>query len=253
VNAPRLICLTALVTLLFAGAAYADGTYQRTDERKKTLVWNNDPKPDDAASWSGDRDEEGYATGPGTLKWFRRERTFLTGSNILSPRKTLISSYSGTMDHGKFSGNVTTVDHGRTFHAKFTDGHKTGRWVAGPLVTKAESAEAPAVVKKAERAAPETSTEIASEAPAENASEEKAESRKAEEAAANAPAEGPTEQENVQRPASPQTNESSIRKPEKVSESRIAQASSEEPDQSPTPRAPATKKAALQPGAVRAI
>src|SRR5205823_1886006 len=33
----------------------------------------------------------------------------------------------------------------------------------------------------------------------------------------------------------------------------IAQASTEESDQSPAPRAPATKKNALQPGAVRAI
>src|SRR5439155_6625929 len=110
VKAPGFIVFGALLLLLIlAKGALADGAYQRTDDRKKTLVWNNDPKPDDAASWSGDRDEDGYATGPGTLKWFRRERSFLTGSNILSPRKTLISSYPGTMEHGKFTGNVTTV------------------------------------------------------------------------------------------------------------------------------------------------
>src|SRR5207253_883961 len=132
---------------------------------KKTLVWNNDPRPGDAATWSGDRDSEGYATGPGALKWFRRDKSFITGSNILAPRKTLISSYVGTMAHGKFEGGVTTVDHGKTYHATFADGHKKGRWTAGPLIAKAESAEAATVIKKAERAEPETSTSVTSEAP----------------------------------------------------------------------------------------
>src|SRR5712664_128510 len=126
-KAGRFIVFGASVLLLiFAQGALADGAYLRTDDHKKTFVWNNDPKPDDAATWSGDRDAEGYATGPGTLKWFRREQSFITGSNVLSPKKTLISSYSGTMVHGKFSGGVMTVDHGKTYHATFVDGHTNG-------------------------------------------------------------------------------------------------------------------------------
>src|SRR4029077_10789815 len=113
----------------------------------------NNPKSDDTATWSGGRDAEWYATGPGTLQWFRTDRSFTTGSNIFAPKKTLISSYSGTMVHGKFSGGVTTVDHGKTYHATFVDGHNEGRRPGGPVTTKAESAEPPAAAEKPERTA----------------------------------------------------------------------------------------------------
>ena len=239
VKAPGFIVFGALLLLLIlAKGALADGAYQRTDDRKKTLVWNNNPKPDDTATWSGDRDAEGYATGPGTLQWFRTDRSFTTGSNVFSPKKTLISSYSGTMVHGKFSGGVMTVDHGTTYHATFVDGHNNGRWTAGPVVTKAESAEPAAAAEKPERTASATSTEVASESSkTKKISEEKTQPRVAEETSADIPAAGPEESEvSGQR--------------SKVSKSATA---SEEPEQSATPRAPVTRKAALAPGAVRAI
>jgi hypothetical protein len=270
VNALRLVLLTVLLTLILASGAYADGTYQRTDDRKKALVWNNDPQPGDAANWSGDRDADGYATGPGKLQWFRVERGFLTGSNIAGRRRTPISSYSGTMVHGKFEGGVMTVDHGKTYHATFADGHKKGRWITGPLVTKAERAETEAPAEKPETGRTATSPETASEIRrAERVPTEKAESRVAEESTSDIPAEGPAEsevsgqktevskstaveKENVERPpiAEKAAKESS---PEKTSQPLIAQASTEEPDQSSTPRAPVNRKAALEPGAVRAI
>ncbi len=239
VKAPGFIVFGALLLLLIlAKGALADGAYQRTDDRKKTLVWNNNPKPDDTATWSGGRDAEGYATGPGTLQWFRTDRSFTTGSNVFSPKKTLISSYSGTMVHGKFSGGVMTVDHGTTYHATFVDGHNNGRWTAGPVVTKAESAEPAAAAEKPERTASATSTEVASESSkTKKISEEKTQPRVAEETSADIPAAGPEESEvRSQR--------------SKVSKSATA---SEEPEQSATPRAPVTRKAALAPGAVRAI
>ncbi len=239
VKAPGFIVFGALLLLLIlAKGALADGAYQRTDDRKKTLVWNNNPKPDDTATWSGGRDAEGYATGPGTLQWFRTDRSFTTGSNVFSPKKTLISSYSGTMVHGKFSGGVMTVDHGTTYHATFVDGHENGRWTAGPVVTKAESAEPAAAAEKPERTASATSTEVASESSkTKKISEEKTQPRVAEETSADIPAAGPEESE-----VSGQRSE--------VSKSATA---SEEPEQSATPRAPVTRKAALAPGAVRAI
>ena len=239
VKAPGFIVFGALLLLLIlAKGALADGAYQRTDDRKKTLVWNNNPKPDDTATWSGGRDAEGYATGPGTLQWFRTDRSFTTGSNVFSPKKTLISSYSGTMVHGKFSGGVMTVDHGTTYHATFVDGHNNGRWTAGPVVTKAESAEPAAAAEKPERTASATSTEVASESSkTKKISEEKTQPRVAEETSADIPAAGPEESE-----VSGQRSE--------VSKSATA---SEEPEQSATPRAPVTRKAALAPGAVRAI
>jgi len=232
VKAPGFIVFGALLLLLIlAKGALADGAYQRTEEHKKTFVWNNNPKPDDTATWSGGRDAEGYATGPGTLQWFRRDRSFTTGSNVFSPKKTLISSYSGTMVHGKFSGSVMTVDHGKTYHATFVDGHEKGRWTAGPVVTKAESVETGVAAEKPERTASATSTEVASESSkTKKISEEKTQPRAAEETSADIPAAGPEESE--------------------VSRSATA---SEEPDQSATPRAPVTRKAALAPGAVRAI
>src|SRR5882724_11371061 len=79
VKAPGFIVFGALLLLLIlAKGALADGAYQRTDDRKKTLVWNNNPKPDDTATWSGGRDAEGYATvhasvvpnGPKFHHWF---------------------------------------------------------------------------------------------------------------------------------------------------------------------------------------
>jgi hypothetical protein len=259
VNAPRLVCLTVLLTLLSASGAYADGAYQRTEDRKKTLVWNNDPQPGDGATWSGDRDPDGYATGPGTLRWFKIERGFLTGSNVAGKKRTPISSYSGMMVHGKFNGGVMTVDHGKTYHATFADGQKKGRWSAGPLIAKAESTETATVVKKAERAAPETSTDVTSESrPTEKASEEKAQTRVAGETE-DVPAAGPAEEKPEVSDQKSEVSKSEVAKeekptePTKVSKPLIAQASTEEPDQSSTPRTPATKKAALQPGAVRAI
>src|SRR2546423_3574715 len=154
VNTHCFVRLAVLLTLIFASGAYADGTYQRTEDRKKTLVWNNDPKPGDAATWSGDRDADGYATGSGTLRWFRLERAFLTGSNIAARKRTPISSYSGTMVHGKFNGGVMSVDRGKTYHAKFADGHRKGRWIAGPLITRAEQIETAAPAEKPEAGAP---------------------------------------------------------------------------------------------------
>ena len=44
-------CCASLLILILAKGALADGAYQRTEDRKKTFVWNNDPKPGDAAAW----------------------------------------------------------------------------------------------------------------------------------------------------------------------------------------------------------
>ena len=238
--------LGVLFGLIFVSGAYAGGTYQRTDDHKKALVWNNDPKPGDIATWSGDRHANGYATGPGTLQWFR------VGPGVLNRKRTPISSYSGTMLHGKFNGGVMTVDHGKAYHATFADGQKKGQWIAGPLITKGERAESV------------TSKEAASEAPStEKVSKEKTQTRVAKETTADVPAEGPAsaqdelrrgEPANVPTSSSKATNEeSSSERTEKVSQPLIAQTSAEEPDQSPTPREPVTRKSALAPGPVRAI
>jgi hypothetical protein len=119
----------AALLLGLTGAAFAGG-YQRTEDGK-ALVWNNDPKPNDEATWSGGRDEQGYATGAGTLAWYRKQQKLVTGSNLLAKKTILISRYTGEMKHGKLDGAVVAVDaSGKTYHGQFVDGHKE-RWVAG--------------------------------------------------------------------------------------------------------------------------
>ncbi len=226
--------------LIWAGHAFGDGAYQRTDDRKKTLVWNNDPKPGDAAEWTGKRDPEGYAEGPGTLTWLQPQKQFATGSNIAITKKVPISHYTGTMVHGKFEGAVVTVDRGKTYHAKFVDGQRKGNWTTGPVIAKATNAELPAASDETKK----PSTSSAKVAAAEKM-EPSAKSKIAEEAEPEPPTEGPDE-------AQPEvTSQKSAASAPKAP--LIAQASTEA-DESATPRQqPVTKKAALAPGAVRAI
>jgi hypothetical protein len=104
--------------LAFAASAFANssqqGTYQRTTNGR-ALVWNNYPKANDRASWSGQTDPRGYATGSGTLSWYKG--------------RMLVSSYSGTMVRGKWNGVVTDEDaDGNKFRGTYVNGSKSGDW-----------------------------------------------------------------------------------------------------------------------------
>jgi len=111
--------------LLFAQGLYG-GVYQRTRDGQ-TLVWNNDPKPEDQASWSGKRDTNGYAIGDGTLTWYSVGQAFQTGSLLPSQKKVFVASYSGKMIRGKFNGPViNVVADGKTFHLTFVNGVRAG-------------------------------------------------------------------------------------------------------------------------------
>lgn len=131
------MCSTMLL-LVFANAAYA-GKYVRAKDRK-TMVWDNNPKHGEAVSWSGDRDDDGYATGKGTVTWYKVERKGLTGFHIPSANYIPIVAYSGKMVRGKLTGSVETVENGKKFHAKFTDGRKVGRWAEGPAPRSGQAA-----------------------------------------------------------------------------------------------------------------
>ena len=127
-----LLVLSAL--LLFANGANCGPAYQRTKDGQ-TFIWNNFPRPGDAAAWSGRRDADGYATGNGTLTWYKSDRAIVTGSNIPAPTKggVVLSRYTGRMARGKFQGTVVNVDaNGQTFHGSFVNGTKTSDWIAGP-------------------------------------------------------------------------------------------------------------------------
>ena len=126
--------LVLSVLLLFANNANCGGAYQRTKDGR-ILFWNNVPRGGDSAIWSGGRDASGYATGYGTLTWYKSERTVVTGSNIPSPTKGSVvrGRYSGKMVNGKFQGLVVNIDaNGQRFHGTFVNGAKTSDWIAGP-------------------------------------------------------------------------------------------------------------------------
>ena len=132
-------CLFVCTTLLlFANGASGDGVYQHTRDRR-TLIWNNYPRRDDEPTWSGQRDSNGFATGYGTLTWYRVQRAVVTGSNIPSSKgrtvgAVVINRYSGKMVRGRFDGPVVNVDaSGKMFHGTLVKGTKANDWVAGPL------------------------------------------------------------------------------------------------------------------------
>jgi len=264
VNHRRFLGLLCLFTLALAARTFANGNYQWSEDRKKALIWNNDPKPGDGATWTGAHDNEGYATGSGILTWYRVDRGFTTGSNIaVSHKKTPISSYSGTMVHGKFNGTVTTVDHGKTYNANFADGQRKGQWSSEPAVAKAETTETVPAAKNTEPVAPEKPASVATgAAPTKTASpaEETLPIVTAEApTTTDIPAAGPEQATNLSNHASevstqkPESTESTALQTSNSAAPLIAQASTTQPDESTTPRQPVTRKTALAPGAVRAI
>ena len=167
----RWVFVYGALLLLLADGAYAGGTYQRMKDGK-TLVWNNYPRRGDAATWSGRRDANGYATGHGTLTWYTKGRRIVTGSNLPSPRDSVIGRYSGKMVRGKLVGPVVNVDaNGQTFHGTFANGKKTRDWAVGPAGRQSSS--------RGESARTDSSNESPRQA-----------------AAAEAPAEGPVLSQN---------------------------------------------------------
>src|SRR5438105_5819909 len=87
--------------------------YQRTRDGK-TLVWNNLRGVADEATWSGARDSDRYATGEGTLTWYR------LGS--------VVNSYTGKMVHGKFEGQVIREQGNTRLQSTFADGNNLRDW-----------------------------------------------------------------------------------------------------------------------------
>ncbi len=138
-NTRSLLLCSAL--LVFASIACDAGSYQRTRDGR-TLVWNNDPKRGEEAAWSGKRDKNRFATGSGTLTWYKVEATVVTGSNIPDARRhaVVVSRYSGEMVQGKLEGPVTYVDaKGRKLQATFVDGSESA---ARPSPTPRQTATA---------------------------------------------------------------------------------------------------------------
>ena len=105
-----LVCATLL--LFFANGANG-ARYQRTQDGK-TLVWNNLREVAQEVTWSGLRDLNGYATGQGTLTWYRLGK--------------FVNSYTGRMVHGKFDGPVIREQGQTRLQTTFVNGEKVGDW-----------------------------------------------------------------------------------------------------------------------------
>src|SRR5205814_1538406 len=138
VNIRSLFVCGALI--LFAGVVYGAGSYQRTRDGQ-TFVWRDSPARGDEATWSGNRDKDGFATGSGVLTWYKVEPTIVTGSNILDTRRyaILINHYSGTMVRGKFKGAVTNIEaDGKRLQASSVN--RTDRRTRRQKATRAASA-----------------------------------------------------------------------------------------------------------------
>jgi ketosteroid isomerase-like protein len=126
-NIRSLLVCSAL--LLCASVAYGAGSYQRTRDGR-TVVWNDSPKRGEEATWSGKRDKNGFAVGPGTLTWYQVEPTIITGSLIPDTRRyaVVVNRYSGRMVHGKLKGAGTYVDaNGKRLQATFVNGRPMNR------------------------------------------------------------------------------------------------------------------------------
>lgn len=180
------------LTLVVASAASAK--YDRALDGK-TRVWRNQGQSRAPVSWSGERDEKGYATGKGTLTYYRAVRSWETGSLLPDTKYVRVREYQGKMVEGKLEGSVILESKGKTYRAKFADGQKTGDWVAASEASsKKKSAEEPA-----KPAVAKTETKPAAEPPAGPAAPAEAPppAPKLEEHVAQKPAATPVPQKDV--------------------------------------------------------
>jgi hypothetical protein len=93
-------------------------------------------------TWSGSRDDEGYATGRGDLTFYRVNWKRVTGSNIPTGKPIVVRRLTGKMAKGKFQGIVEMATaEGATTHAKFAGGVPAGKWLDGaaPEATKTKA------------------------------------------------------------------------------------------------------------------
>jgi hypothetical protein len=129
-------CLFVCGALLLLANVANGARYQRTKDGK-TLVWNNLRGIAQEATWSGNRDSNEYATGEGTLTWYRVELKILADASArpLRERSVVVNSYTGKMVQGKFEGLVVKEEAGTILHTTFVNGNKSGYWSGEPTTT----------------------------------------------------------------------------------------------------------------------
>ncbi|PYK30593.1 MAG: hypothetical protein DME57_06480 [Verrucomicrobia bacterium] len=155
-----LVLMSSMVAVV--DLASATGEYQPTRDGK-TLVWNNAPKPDDEATWSGRRDRDGFAQGFGTLVWYSKE------AGIKKPQ--LFARYWGNMTRGKFSGPVNVHSKKKTHHAIFADGARVTPWTPGPARSRMNAQQLALIEQHSATAAQEPEPEAPAAGPTEQIAE----------------------------------------------------------------------------------
>jgi hypothetical protein len=137
VKVTRRFLFVGCALLAGSAAVFAAGEYQQARDGK-TMVWNATPKAGDAASWSGGRDKDNYATGFGDLTWYNA-----SGKEV--------GLFYGNMVRGKFEGAVNVHTGGRTMHAYYANGGRVTAWARGRAPSKMQvPEEALAEKRKAE-------------------------------------------------------------------------------------------------------
>jgi hypothetical protein len=178
--------------VFFAPGALVAGEYQRARDGK-TMVWNNEPKPGDEAAWSGGRDDEGYATGFGTLTWSNGQKEPVKSFGISIPltgSSKIYARYFGNMVRGKFNGPVNVHTAGQTAHALFVAGVRSTAWAPGRAPSRMPGAR-DAVPKQ--KAAAEADSVVPPSTPIENSTASEPVATKPSGAAETAPAPAPAE------------------------------------------------------------
>lgn len=107
-----LLLVVLLYTFVFSGIANASD-YFLTKEGAR--IWNPTPKSGMSATWSGDHDSEGYATGKGILQYYLNNKT--------------ADRYEGFMSKGRFHGKGQLNSFPRLYDGDFVDGMFHGNGV----------------------------------------------------------------------------------------------------------------------------
>lgn len=103
-----------LLVLAFTCAGVDAGIYQRT-RYTHVLVWNDQPTSFQEVTWTGGKDEKGYAAGYGTVTWFAPDKPATTGSILPSRRKmVVVRTATGTMERGKLVNTKPTKPRSQT-------------------------------------------------------------------------------------------------------------------------------------------
>ena len=140
----RLVVALPLILLAWPAAAQALQPGWIADSRTGCRVWNNNPRPQETITWSGNC-VGGFAQGSGVLQWFvggepsgRYEGEYRDGAENGLGVATWADGtrYQGEWRQGRHQGTgVKTLANGERYEGEFRDGKENGRgtysWPSG--------------------------------------------------------------------------------------------------------------------------